>query len=529
LRCSAKISFQQNQGGSLNMNFNRTAVASTSGVFNIPVPREQKSLSLGEIVDLFKKAIAEAGLPIPHEIVPDGKLYRFSTSDKEGDSAGWYVLYADGVPSGAFGDWRSGIKESWCSKSRQEMTDQQWQEHRARIEEAKRQAEQERQRRQEEAAARANQIWESATPALGYGLDEESHPYLDRKRVYAHKTRVYHGQLSIGGMNCDGALVIPLHNSAGELRSLEFISPSGEKRFLPGGEKQGCFYTIDEPGPIICVAEGFATAAAVYDSAYYHTVVAFDAGNLEPVAKVIREQHPDSLLVICADDDYIREDNPGVTKAKEAASQVQGVVAIPSFAGLEQRGGDFNDLAQIDRRLVSKQIQAAIAGHSNNHQTGGEKAGQEDSQDSVPSKANAEEDRRTYERLAKLSAGDYDRVREKEAQRLGIRVATLDREVGRIRSDANPETGQALALEDPEPWPEPVSGEAVLTALCQTFKRFTIMPDGSYEAVALWVIHTYAHEAAYVSPILGITSPQKRCGKTTLQTLLAALVNRVVN
>jgi len=52
------------------------------------------------------------------------------------------------------------------------------------------------------------------------------------------------------------------------------------------------------------------------------------------------------------------------------------------------------------------------------------------------------------------------------------------------------------------------------------------MPEGGPEAVTLWIMHTYCHEAAFVSPLLGITSPERRCGKSTLQSLLTALVRR---
>src|SRR5258708_28630262 len=44
-------------------------------------------------------------------------------------------------------------------------------------------------------------------------------------------------------------------------------------------------------------------------------------------------------------------------------------------------------------------------------------------------------DEQAYERLAQLSRGEYDRVREAEAKRLGLRKETLDAEVARCRSE----------------------------------------------------------------------------------------------
>src|SRR5207237_5220205 len=43
---------------------------------------------------------------------------------------------------------------------------------------------------------------------------------------------------------------------------------------------------------------------------------------------------------------------------------------------------------------------------------------------------------------------------------------------------------------------------------------------------ALWIVHTYAFELRRVCTYLGIESPEKECGKTTLMTLMSRLINR---
>lgn len=132
-------------------------------------------------------------------------------------------------------------------------------------------------------------------------------------------------------------------------------------------------------------------------------------------------------------------------------------------------------------------------------------------------------------RLAALSPIEYDRERGAAAESLGIRVTTLDGEIARLRGDAvtvQEGSGHALRMEDPEPWPEKVNGADLLTDIKETLGKFIVMPEGGPEAVTLWIIHTYCHEAAFTSPILGITSPERRCGKSTLQSLLTALVRR---
>jgi hypothetical protein len=85
------------------------------------------------------------------------------------------------------------------------------------------------------------------------------------------------------------------------------------------------------------------------------------------------------------------------------------------------------------------------------------------------------------------------------------------------------EDGQRL-----EPWPEPVDGKALLEALACVFETIVVLPHWASETLALWVLHTYAFSQRDVSTYLGIESPVKRCGKTTLVKVLCRLVNRPV-
>jgi hypothetical protein len=91
-----------------------------------------------------------------------------------------------------------------------------------------------------------------------------------------------------------------------------------------------------------------------------------------------------------------------------------------------------------------------------------------------------------------------------------------------------PSTPTLLLLPDPEPWPDPVDGQALLTDLAALFKRFVVLPPFAEDALALWTLHTYAFNLRDVTAYLGIESPEKRCGKTTLLGLLSRLVHRPV-
>src|SRR3954468_3089581 len=64
-------------------------------------------------IEKFRNAIQCAGIQPPKTIESDGKLRRFSSNGERGDDAGWYVLHADGIPAGSFGDWRTGHSQTW--------------------------------------------------------------------------------------------------------------------------------------------------------------------------------------------------------------------------------------------------------------------------------------------------------------------------------------------------------------------------------------------------------------------------------
>ncbi len=128
-------------------------------------------------------------------------------------------------------------------------------------------------------------------------------------------------------------------------------------------------------------------------------------------------------------------------------------------------------------------------------------------------------------RLASMKPMDYDRVREAEAKRLEVRVGTLDSEVRKARGE---DTGQghAFTIESPEPWPEPVNGAELLDEIAATYRRYVVLPEHADTALALWTVHTYSYDYGRCTPILALTSPQKRCGKTTLMSVLLSMVNK---
>jgi len=86
--------------------------------------------------------------------------------------------------------------------------------------------------------------------------------------------------------------------------------------------------------------------------------------------------------------------------------------------------------------------------------------------------------------------------------------------------------GTQLAFEDPEPWPEPVEGAALLDEVATTLRRFVVMRQEAGDACALWLVYSHTFDSFDTSPILAIQSPTPRCAKTTLLRLLAGMARR---
>jgi putative DNA primase/helicase len=69
-------------------------------------------------------------------------------------------------------------------------------------------------------------------------------------------------------------------------------------------------------------------------------------------------------------------------------------------------------------------------------------------------------------------------------------------------------------------------GASLLDDLWCLINRFVVLPDMAAETLALWIVHTYAFTFRQVTTYIGVVSPEKRCGKTTLLELLGLLANR---
>lgn len=299
---------------------------------------------MNEAESQFRSAIKSAGLMYPDHIEP-GKLYRFPGAGKaRGNKAGWCKLFDDCL-GGVYGDFSVDLSAHWQAERPQPFTTSEREAFMRRVSESKAQAEAEKQAAQSAAAARAAAIWREAKLA-------GNHPYLTRKGIQANGARLYRGQL-----------VIALRDG-GSICSLQFIDADGDKRFLSYGRKKGCYFSIGTPSgaAALCIAEGFATGATIHEATGLPVAIAFDAGNLESVARALRARLPELSLILCADDDAGTQGNPGLDKATAAAAAVGGGLAIPEFGVIRPEGAtDFNDMA---KHCGAEAVKRVISGAS---------------------------------------------------------------------------------------------------------------------------------------------------------------------
>ena len=130
------------------------------------------------------------------------------------------------------------------------------------------------------------------------------------------------------------------------------------------------------------------------------------------------------------------------------------------------------------------------------------------------------------EALARKSDTEYDKVRSEVAETLGIRVGTLDDRVAALREAMSTTEKTGPAHWAIEPAAAAVDAAALLDDLRKLIRRHIVLPAGADVAIPLWLLHAWTHEHCEISPILCLTSPTKRCGKTQLMILLMFLTPR---
>ena len=303
-----------------------------------------------------------------------GRLRRCKVLD-ETEKRGWYHLHEmrlqDGsdLIVGSYGVWRGAVNNATKVEIKaQEFSAEQRDSLRKRLAEDKRLAEVARKADGERAAQQAAAAWRQCT-------EQGDCDYLQRKGVGAHGVR----------FSPSGSMVIPMLDVAGKIHGLQVIRSRGaakagqgarrlEKEYWPKGLiKKGRFHLLGmaSGAAVILLAEGYATAASLFEATGLPVAVAFDANSLAPVAAVLKARYKSARLLVCADDDCFTAGNPGVTSASAAAMEVGGAFMVPIFADPAARQAafdakgtkltDFNDLHALEGlHVVRVQVEARL-------------------------------------------------------------------------------------------------------------------------------------------------------------------------
>lgn len=299
------------------------------GEFSLPQPKIPDSPE-----SQLRKEMMNAGLTPPEHIYLDGKIHRFNSGTKGSpghSKPGWYCAFGDGIPSGRFGCWRSGIEVTFRADMGRQYTAEEEIIHQRRMSEAKAIRDAELERSHDIAANTVEKIWTECQAA------SNEHPYLVRKGIKVNGARI----------TGDGRLIVPLYHADGSLASLQYISHDGTKLYHPGGQTGGKYWMIgtdDEPGALY-IAEGFATAATIYEVTSRPCIVAYSASNIVPVTGILRERYgAGRKLIIIADNDA---SGVGQKYADQASAKYGATVIMPPDQG------DANDYVQAGGDLYS--------------------------------------------------------------------------------------------------------------------------------------------------------------------------------
>ncbi len=297
----------------------------------------------GDILHSFAECLRVAGLEV-EAVQADGLLHRCGTTDRPRRRDGAYKAFLDAPASLWWKNWRTGEEGTWTARPEKELPTAERKALHERIRAIRAHNEAEQARRWQAAAKLAASIWNRSRTA------GDNHPYLERKEVPAIDLR----------QTEDGRLIVPVLNQTGKIQSLQFILPEKaaegtDKFFLKSGKTSGGFFSIPakngtRDGPLL-IAEGYATATSLHLATGYAVLIAFNAGNLQAVARTARARYPDREILLCADNDCetVKLDgtpwNPGKEAACRAAQAVGGKLAVcPAHDG---KATDFNDLHRL--------------------------------------------------------------------------------------------------------------------------------------------------------------------------------------
>ena len=257
------------------------------------------------VIEAFREVMLDHGLDASADILDDGKWHNVAVEKNNsmvGNKSGSYIFSMDGgrygQPIGTVLNKYTGESFTWTTHKSGSLTPQQRVQCKAESDARDAAAALVVQGVQNTAAVHASEIW-----TLGGAAAE--HGYVVKKGISDQGLRQVSGLTLLkyaefksesGGSVIDekeNYLLVPMTNSAGELRAVQAISGDGSlKLFMRGAQKKGTMFVMGSPSfaevakshtPFVSFVEGVATGSSFYSATEKPVVVCFDAGNLETV------------------------------------------------------------------------------------------------------------------------------------------------------------------------------------------------------------------------------------------------------
>jgi phage/plasmid primase-like uncharacterized protein len=327
--------------------------------------QQRASISLQDAVKGFQDAMAAAGLGRP-EIEADGRIHRFDLpEEKRGKKTGWYLLFHDELPAGTFGRWDDETtKQNWNAKGpAYSLTPEEQSLLDLRVKQAKEARDRARLEAHCTAAQKLYDLYSRLPEAT-----VDACPYLQRKHV-----GVFGGVRALRDTLC-----VPMLDKEFRFSGMQFIA--AKKPADGGSDKKigkdvmagGLFNVLHGDNSTVYLCEGYSTGASIHMATGNTVVLAFNAGNLMAVGRIIKDsgRFQGAKFVVAADDDRWNRphldgspNNPGQDKAKEVCAKLGFSMVSPIFGDLSSHPTDFNDLHTLEGiEAVKLQITAKNIG-----------------------------------------------------------------------------------------------------------------------------------------------------------------------
>jgi len=311
-------------------------------------------------------ALLDYGLIIEHPIL-DGQFRNTPVlGHNPKKKVGWYVGQEISISGGktivsaTYGDFRKGVSHTFksSSKGNSALTKADREKYQQAMEANQKLVDAEKAEAQGRAAKTAqvefNQLSDTGTSQ-----------YLKRKQVSGHGVKYGNRFIAIPIMGINGVLRgIQKIFDAGNVFYDGTISKTGDKRFGGNVEIKGAFHLLGDittDTTTLYFAEGYSTAAAVYEAVNIPTVCCFNATNLPKVIEQYRAKYPNIQFIIAADDDQFADTNgnekpnTGKIAAGKAANKYRCLIVSPTFKDLSTKPTDFNDLLVLSGTHAVKQ------------------------------------------------------------------------------------------------------------------------------------------------------------------------------